>query len=130
MPTIYYVVVLAGSANGSPVEILNLSIAACLRLGFAIAFWVASLQLFFAAGMAVAGGLTISKAKGVIGNVWDRTTGYGPEDIRKAASGAMATLPSFISLHYHGLDSGTSESDEEVDLCVCVCTVSLRELSR
>lgn len=48
----------------------TLWLALIFRVFFALVFFVANLQIFFAGGMAVAGGLTAARSKGEVGSTY------------------------------------------------------------
>ena len=49
------------AAQGDPLYAMAAAIGFVLRLGFTILFFLADLQIFFAASMAIIGGLTVAK---------------------------------------------------------------------
>ena len=66
-----------------------------LRLGFSLLFFAADLQLFFAASMAVVGGLTAARNSsfGALGGLWERAQGLSSVHMRTAASAVLRRFP-------------------------------------
>lgn len=69
-------------------------------------------QLFFAASMAIVGGLTVAKTAdcGALGSLWDRSEGLGERHWLEAASGVVRRFPAAIrqELQEKGSDTGDS----------------------
>ena len=78
-----------------------------LRLSFTLLFFMADLQLFFAASMAIVGGLTVAKRAdcGALGSIWDRSQGLGERHWHEAASGVMRRFPTAIRQLQESTDS-------------------------
>ena len=73
-------------------HMLTLFIALVLRMVYAIVFYIASFQIFFAGGMAVSGGLSAATSKSMLGSLWDRSEGLTKGVFKQAARGLLATL--------------------------------------
>ena len=71
-----------------------------LRLAFTVLFFMADLQIFFAASMAIVGGLTVAKnaSLGALGSLWDRSEGLGEQHWRQAAAGVMSRFPAALRM--------------------------------
>lgn len=78
---------------------LAASIGLVLRLGFTLLFFLADLQLFFAASMAIVGGLTVARTVdcSALGSLWDRSDGLGEQHWLEAARGVLRRFPPAIT---------------------------------